>query len=127
MRRSKFAATLVAVSLAACFGLGVVFHKYGGQALRYYLNVSGVDFIKSPWAVLRVNARGSDVFETLQYTRDHGGLNFRRYVETGLLPLSSTESGFRIFTQFQKSVEQSHWSVHRSSSWIDLAAYTVTT
>jgi aldose sugar dehydrogenase len=84
---SKFAVSLVALSLAACFGLGVVFHKYAGQALRDYLAVSGVDFIKSPGAVLRVKARGWDAFKTLQYTRDHGDAYFRRYVETGLLPL----------------------------------------
>jgi glucose/arabinose dehydrogenase/cytochrome c2 len=84
---SKFGVSLVAVSLAACFGLGVVFHKYAGQALRYYLAVSGVDLIKSPGAVLRVNGRGWDAFDTLQYTRDYGGVYFRRYIETGLLPL----------------------------------------
>jgi len=49
--------------------------------------VSGVDFIKSPGAVLRVNARKWDAFKPLEYSRDHGGVNFRRYVETGLLPL----------------------------------------
>ncbi len=83
----KLALGFVAVGLAACFGLGIAFHKYAGQALRYYMAVSGVDFIKSPGAVLRVNARKWDEFKPLQYTRDHGGLNFRRYVETGLLPI----------------------------------------
>ena len=83
----KFAVSLFAVSLAACFALGVAFHKYAGKALRDYLGVSGVDLIKSPGAVLRVHNRGWDAFKTLQYTQDHGGVYFRRYVETGLLPL----------------------------------------
>lgn len=84
MHPGKF---LVAVSLAACFGLGVAFHKYGGNVLRHYLTVSGVDFIKSPLATLRINARGPDVFETRQYSRDGGNPHFRRYVDSGLLPL----------------------------------------
>jgi cytochrome c2 len=73
--------------LAACFALGVAFHKYAGEALRYYLAVSGIDLIKSPGAVLRVHTRGWDAFKPLQATQDAGGVYFRRYIETGLLPL----------------------------------------
>ena len=86
--KSKFAFSLtIAAGVAASFALGAAFHKYAGQILRHYFAVSGVDFVKSPGAVLRVHARGSDSFKTLQYTRDHGEAHFRRYVETGLLPL----------------------------------------
>jgi glucose/arabinose dehydrogenase/cytochrome c2 len=49
--------------------------------------VSGVDLIKSPGSVLRVHARGWDAYKTLQYTKDQGGVDFRRYIESGLLPL----------------------------------------
>jgi cytochrome c2 len=85
--KSKLAVSLFVVSLAACFALGAAFHKYAGEALRYYLAVSGVDFVRSPGAVLRVHARGWDAFKTLQYTQDHEAVHLRRYVETGLLPL----------------------------------------
>lgn len=85
--KSKLAISLFVVSLAACFALGAAFHKYAGEALRYYLAVSGVDFVRSPGAVLRVHARGWDSFKTLQYTQDHESVHLRRYVETGLLPL----------------------------------------
>ena len=84
---SKLAVSLVAVSLAACFALGAAFHKYAGKALRHYLGVSGVDFINSPGAVLRIQQGAGMLSKPRQYTRDHGGVYFRRYVETGLLPL----------------------------------------
>lgn len=87
LHKGKLSVSLTAVGLAACFALGVAFHKYAGDWLRHYFAVSGVDLIKSPGSVLRVHARGWDAYKTLQYTQDNGGVYFRRYIETGLLPL----------------------------------------
>ena len=74
------------LSLALCFVLGVAFHKY--VHVSYYVRVSdAVAFVESPAAYLRGHSRDWKSFELHQYTQDHGGIGFRRYVTTGLLPI----------------------------------------
>lgn len=70
---------VLALCFALCFAIGFAFHKYhvGGSALA----------IIRPTAYSRVNQRSWNSFKELQYTQDHGGLQFHRYVETALLPL----------------------------------------
>jgi glucose/arabinose dehydrogenase/cytochrome c2 len=76
-----------ALCLALCFATGFAFHKYGGDAYHKYVGVPALAFIRSPLAYWRIQQRGWGSFKELQYTQDHGGLYFRRYVETILLPL----------------------------------------
>jgi cytochrome c2 len=72
-----------------CFAMGFAFDRYGGGVLsfRRYFGVTTLDFISSPRAYWRVQQRGWNSFKELQYTQDHGGVYFRRYVQTGLLPI----------------------------------------
>jgi cytochrome c2 len=68
------------VCLALCFAMGVAFHKYVG--------VSGtLAFVRSPAAYVRGHGRDWKSFELQQYKQDQGGVSFRRYVTTGLLPI----------------------------------------
>jgi cytochrome c2 len=75
-----------ALSLVLCFTLGFVFHKY--VHVSDYLRVSdALTFLRSPAAYVRARGRDWKSFELQQYTQDHGGVAFRRYVSTGLLPI----------------------------------------
>jgi cytochrome c2 len=67
--------------------MGVALHKYGGAAYHEYVGIPPVTFIKSPLAYWRVQRRGWGSFNPPQYSQDHGGANFFRYLETVLLPL----------------------------------------
>jgi hypothetical protein len=76
---------LGALCLALCvlalgFAIGVAFRKYVGVSQT-------LAFLRSPAAYLRGHRRDWNSFELTRYTRDDGGLDFRRYVETGLLPV----------------------------------------
>jgi hypothetical protein len=84
IRRSSI---VLALCLVLCFAMGFAFHKYGNEAYHKYVGVPAVALIKSPLASSRIHQRGWDSFKALQYTQDHGGVYFRRYVETILLPL----------------------------------------
>jgi cytochrome c2 len=79
---------ILVFSLALCFALGFAFHKYAENALHQHLGVSGATLVRSPGAALRIHNRGWDPFKTQKYGRDPGDVHLRRYVETGLLPLS---------------------------------------
>ncbi len=72
--------------IALCFAFGFAFHKYGGDAFHKYVGVSAQDFLIKKIAGVHHN-RGWNSFEKLQYTQDHGGVYFRRYAETSLLPI----------------------------------------
>ena len=76
-----------ALCLALCFAMGIAFHKYGGDAFHKYVGVSASDFIRSPAAYLHGQLRDWNSFKILQFPQDHGGVYFRRHVETGLLPI----------------------------------------
>lgn len=76
-----------ALCLALCFAMGFAFHKYGGNAFHKYVGVSTLAFVRSPAAYIRGRRRDWNSFRMLQYAQDHGGVYFRRYVETGLLPI----------------------------------------
>jgi aldose sugar dehydrogenase len=70
----------VCISFVLCFAAGVAFNKYVGvPATRA--------FLKAPLARARILRRDWNASEQLKYTLDRGGVNFLRYVETGLLPL----------------------------------------
>jgi hypothetical protein len=67
--------------------MGVAFERYVPRAFYSYFGVYAGDFIRSPLAHWRVHLRGWASFEAPQFTQDHGGVYFRRNVETALLPL----------------------------------------
>jgi glucose/arabinose dehydrogenase len=96
MRRKRivlrsFLILSLAMGLAFAMGLalamGLAFDKFVGGAFRNYFGVSAATLVSSPLALWRIHERGWGSFKELQYTQNHGGLNFRRYVETILLPL----------------------------------------
>jgi hypothetical protein len=66
--------------LALGFAIGVAFHKYVGVSQT-------LAFLRSPTTYLRGHRRDWNSFELTRYTQDDGGLDFRRYVKTGLLPV----------------------------------------
>jgi glucose/arabinose dehydrogenase len=72
---------------ALCLTLGFVLGRYSTGTFQRYLGVSLGSFIKAPLSYSRVRERGWSSFDMLQYTRDGGGLHFRRNLETSLLPL----------------------------------------
>jgi hypothetical protein len=76
------------VYFVACFGMGIAVDRVITKTFRKYFGVDAATLIKSPLAWWRVERRGWDSFKTLQYTQDHGGVRFHRYVETELLPLN---------------------------------------
>jgi glucose/arabinose dehydrogenase len=79
---------VLGLCLFGCFATGVAFDRAIEKDFRKYFGVDFGTFIKSPLAWWHVERRGWDSFKTLQYTQDHGGVNFHRYVETELLPLN---------------------------------------
>ncbi len=77
------------VCLVVCFTMGFALDRAIVKgAFRKYLGVDAATLIRSPLAWRRVEQRGWESFKTLQYTQDHGGVHFHRYVETQLLPLN---------------------------------------
>ena len=77
-----------ALFLALSFAVGFAFHKYGSEAFHRYVHVSALDFVKSPRVYLRGQPHEHrDRSKILQYTQDRDTVNFRHYVETGLLPI----------------------------------------
>jgi len=67
--------------------MGAIVHKFGSDVLHRYVHFSVLDFVGSPAAYLRGYRRDWSAFKEMQYARDSGGVGFRRYVETALLPI----------------------------------------
>ena len=85
MRRTIVSIAFV-LCLALSFATGFGVHKAGVGIESYFGVTAGVLF-RSPLAYLRVHRLGWNSYKTVQATQDHGGLDFRRHVETGLLPI----------------------------------------
>jgi cytochrome c2 len=78
------------IGLSACLVLSFAMGYFSTKIPGYVQNRFGVSLgtlVKSPLAYWRVQRRGWDSFQGLQYTQDHGGVHFHKYVETILLPL----------------------------------------
>jgi glucose/arabinose dehydrogenase/cytochrome c2 len=80
----KFIARVIYFALF--FAMGVTFHRY--VHISDYVRTSDIlAFINSPMSSLQAHARGWDSLKILHYTQDDGSVHFRRYAETGLLPV----------------------------------------
>jgi cytochrome c2 len=80
MFRRYFRVLSIILCFAVCFAAGVAFHKYVGFPTAFA-------FLKAPSVGARILRRDWTASTQLQYRLDQGGLNLRRYVDTGLLPL----------------------------------------
>jgi glucose/arabinose dehydrogenase/cytochrome c2 len=79
---------LLGLCLVVSFALGLGLGKFGDRAFHNHFGFSVGDFIRSPLAHFRVHQRGWGSFEEPHYTQDHCGADFRRNIETALLPLT---------------------------------------
>ena len=86
-RMGRLKLTICASCFLLFFIMGIVFHKYGAAVYHNYIGIPPLTLIKSPLSYWRIQQRSWSSFNTLQYTQDHGGMYFGRYVQTVLLPL----------------------------------------
>src|SRR5215472_13761101 len=73
--------------LVLFFVMGLTFDRYGTNAYHKYVGISLASLIKSPLAYWRIQQRGWNSFQELQYAQDLSGNHYHKYVETALLPL----------------------------------------
>lgn len=86
-RRLRLKWIVLCAGIVASFATGYFSTKIP-EYVQSRFGVALGTLVKSPLAYWRVQSRGWKSFNGLQYTQDHEGTHFHKYIETILLPLT---------------------------------------